>query len=99
MIGVSAAAGPTTLFLVWRNHFGPARASAALAVAAIVTGWALARKPRFLPGLTIDQAAAGRSTLLAVIIAVAGGALVLVPSLVLLFRLVLRGRLDPVGRP
>ena len=99
MIGVSAAAGLMTLFLVWRNHFGAARASAALAVAAMVAGWALAQKPRFLPGLTIDQAAAGRSTLLAIIIAVAGGAIVLVPSLVVLFRLFLRGRLDPAVTP
>ncbi len=99
MIGVSAAAGLITLLLVWRNHFGAARASAALAVAAMVAGWALAQKPRFLPGLTIDQAAAGRSTLLAIIIAVAGGAIVLVPSLILLFRLFLRGRLDPAVTP
>jgi cytochrome d ubiquinol oxidase subunit II len=99
MIGVSAAAGLMTLLLVWRNRFGPARASAALAVGAIVAGWALAQKPRFLPGLTIDQAAAGRSTLLAVIIAVVGGAIVLVPSLVLLFRLFLRGHLDPAATP
>ncbi|MGH3764091.1 MAG: cytochrome d ubiquinol oxidase subunit II [Pseudonocardiaceae bacterium] len=99
MVGVSAAAGLMTLFLVWRHHFGPARASAALAVAAIVAGWALAQQPRVLPGLTIDQAAASRSTLLAVIIAVAGGAIVLVPSLLLLFRLVLRGHLDPATTP
>jgi cytochrome d ubiquinol oxidase subunit II len=99
MIGVSAAAGLVTLVLVWRNHFGPARVSAALAVAALVAGWALAQRPRFLPGLTVDQAAAGRSTLLAVIITVAGGAIVLAPSLVLLFRLFLRGRLDPVVIP
>jgi cytochrome bd ubiquinol oxidase subunit II len=99
MIGISAAAGLMTLLLVWRNHFGPARASAALAVAAIVAGWALTQKPHFLPGLTIDQATAGRSTLLAVIIAVAGGAIVLVPSLILLFRLFLRGRLDPAATP
>ncbi|MFC5831429.1 cytochrome d ubiquinol oxidase subunit II [Nonomuraea insulae] len=95
MVAVSAAGGVVTLMLVWRNHFGLARASAAVAVAAIVAGWALAQRPRFLPGLTLEQAAAGRSTLLAVIIAVAGGAIVLVPSLVLLFRLFLRGRLDP----
>ncbi|HWR47840.1 MAG TPA: cytochrome d ubiquinol oxidase subunit II [Pseudonocardiaceae bacterium] len=99
MVGVSTAAGLMTLVLVWRHHFGPARASAALAVAAIVAGWALAQKPHVLPGLTIDQAAAGRSTLLAVIIAVAGGAIVLVPSLILLFRLVFRGRLDLAATP
>ena len=95
MVVVSGAAGVVTLFLVWRNHFGLARVSAALAVAAIVAGWALAQRPRFLPGLTVAQAAASRSTLLALIIAVAAGAVVLVPSLILLFRLFLRGHLDP----
>jgi cytochrome d ubiquinol oxidase subunit II len=99
MIAVSAAAGLATLFLVWRNRFGLARASAALAVAAVVAGWALAQQPRFLPGLTVDQAAAGRSTLLAVIVAVTGGAVVLVPSLVVLFRLFLLGHLDPADTP
>jgi hypothetical protein len=42
---------------------------------------------------------APRTTLPAVIIAVAGGAIVLVPSLFLLFRLFLRGRLDPAATP
>jgi hypothetical protein len=44
MIDVSAAAGLLTLLLVWRNQFGPARASAALAVASMVAGWALGRR-------------------------------------------------------
>jgi cytochrome bd ubiquinol oxidase subunit II len=92
---VSAAAGLATLVLVWRSRFGVARVSAALAVAAIVAGWALAQQPRFLPGLTIGEAAAGRSTLIAIIVAVALGALVLVPALGLLFTLFLRGRLGP----
>ncbi|MFB4285623.1 MULTISPECIES: cytochrome d ubiquinol oxidase subunit II [unclassified Nonomuraea] len=95
MVGISGTAGVATLLLVWRSRFGPARASAAVAVAAIVAGWALAQRPHFLPGLTIEQAAAGRSTLLAVIVTVAGGAIVLLPSLILLFRLFLRGNLDP----
>ena len=94
MVVVSAAAGLATLVLVWRSQFGLARASAALAVAAIVAGWAVAQRPRFLPGLTVSQAAASRSTLIAVVIAVAVGAVVLVPSLLLLFGLFLRGRLD-----
>lgn len=92
--GVSAVAGLLTLVLVRRGTFGLARASAALAVAAIMAGWAIAQRPRFLPGLTIDQAAAGRSTLIAIIIGVTIGAIVLVPSLLLLFGLFLRGRLD-----
>jgi cytochrome d ubiquinol oxidase subunit II len=99
MVIVSVAAGLTTLVLVGRRQFGPARACAALAVAAIVAGWALAQRPQFLPGLTVEQAAASRPTLVAVIVAVAVGAVVLVPSLILLFRLFLRGRLGPATTP
>jgi cytochrome d ubiquinol oxidase subunit II len=95
----SAAAGLATLVLVWRSRFGPARASAALAVAAIVAGWALAQRPYFLPGLTVSEAAAGRSTLIAVVVTAAIGAVVLVPSLILLFGLFLRGRLDAGAVP
>ncbi len=92
---VSGLAGVATLALVSRRRFGPARVTAALAVAAIVAGWALAQRPDILPGLTVEQAAAGHSALVAVIVGVAIGAIVLVPSLVLLFGLVLRGRFDP----
>jgi cytochrome d ubiquinol oxidase subunit II len=91
---VSAIAGVTTIALVWRRRFEPARYSAALAVAGVVAGWPLAQRPDFLPGLTIDQAAAGDATIEGVLIAIAAGALVLVPSLVLLFRLVLSGYFD-----
>jgi cytochrome bd ubiquinol oxidase subunit II len=79
---------------VLRARYEPARVTAAVAVAAIVAGWGLAQRPQFLPGLTIQQAAAGRSTLVAVIVALAIGAVVLVPSLAFLFTLVLRGRFD-----
>jgi hypothetical protein len=54
-------AGVATLALVSRWRFGPARVTAALAVAAIVAGWALAQRPDILPGLTVEQAAAGHS--------------------------------------
>jgi len=94
LVIVSALAGVLTMTLVWRSRFGPARASAALAVAAVVAGWAAAQEPRVLPGLTVSQAAAGRSTLIATIVGVAIGAVVLVPSLAVLYSLVLRGRLD-----
>jgi cytochrome d ubiquinol oxidase subunit II len=49
----------------------------------------------FLPGLTITAAAAPRDTLIAVVVAVLGVAVLLFPSLGLLFRLVLLGRFDP----
>jgi cytochrome bd-type quinol oxidase subunit 2 len=99
MVAVSAAAGLATLALVWRGHFGPARGFAAVAVAAIVVGWALAQRPVLLPGLTVEQAAAGRATLIAVVIAVVAGAAMLGPSLILLFRLLLRNRLHAAGIP
>jgi cytochrome d ubiquinol oxidase subunit II len=92
---VSAIAGLGTLLLVWRRRYGLARVSAALAVAAIVVGWALAQQPNILPGLTVQQAAAPKDTLIAIIVAVLAGAVILFPSLALLFSLVLGGRFDP----
>ena len=88
---LSGAAGVSALGLVLRRRFQLARLAAALAVAAIVAGWALAQQPRFLPGLTVDQAAAPHDTLIAVIIAVVGGGLVVIPSLVVLLRLSVAG--------
>src|SRR5262249_7358957 len=63
-------------------------------VTAVIAGWGFAQRPQFLPGLTIEQAAAGRSTLIAMLVALAVGAVVLLPSLGFLFTLVLRGRFD-----
>jgi cytochrome d ubiquinol oxidase subunit II len=83
-----------TLALVWVRRFEAARLSASVAVAAIVAGWALAQSPLLLKGLTVEDAAAGRSVLIAVIVAVGLGALLLLPSLALLFGLLLRGRFD-----
>jgi cytochrome bd ubiquinol oxidase subunit II len=90
---ISALAGVATLVLVYRRRFEPARYGAALAVVAIVAGWALARWPTILPGLTVHQAAAGHDTLVWVVVCVLGGAAILFPSLALLFRLTLTGRL------
>jgi cytochrome bd ubiquinol oxidase subunit II len=94
LVCVSGVAGLATLALCWRWAFALARLTAAVAVAAVVVGWAAAQAPRFLPGLTVTAAATGRATLVALIIAVACGAVVLVPSLALLYTLLLQGRLD-----
>ena len=94
LVCVSGAAGLATLVLCWLSRFGLARLTAALAVAAVVVGWAAAQAPRFLPGMTVTQAAAGETTLVALVIAVACGAVALIPSLALLFTLFLRGQLD-----
>jgi cytochrome bd ubiquinol oxidase subunit II len=90
---VSVIAGIATFALVVRERFEPARYSAAVAVAAIVAGWALAQEPVFLPGLTVEEAAASHDVLVATVVAVLGGAIILFPSLALLFRLTLGGRL------
>ena len=70
---VSALAGLVTLALVRAGRYEPARFSAALAVAAIVAGWGIAQSPDLLPGLTIEDAAAGRPTLWALLISIAAG--------------------------
>jgi cytochrome d ubiquinol oxidase subunit II len=94
---ISLVAGVATLALVWRRQYELSRYGAAAAVAAIIAGWALAQSPLFLPGLTIEAAAAPRTTLIAVIVAVLAGAVILFPSLALLFRLLLSGRLAEGG--
>jgi cytochrome bd ubiquinol oxidase subunit II len=93
---VSILAGSATLALVFARRFEAARYSAALAVAAIVAGWALGRWPTLLPGLTVEQAAAPHDTLVALVVAVVAGGAILFPSLALLFTLALTGRFDNV---
>ena len=95
---VSGLAGLATLLLVYRRRYHMARYSAALAVAAIVAGWALARWPTILPGLSVDQAAADHDTLVCVVVAVLAGAVILFPSLALLFRLTVTGRFRDAER-
>ena len=94
LVCVSGLAGLATMALCWASRFGLARVTAAIAVAAVVVGWAAAQAPRFLPGMTVTQAAAGDATLVSLVIAVISGCVILIPSLVLLFMLFLRGRLD-----
>jgi cytochrome bd ubiquinol oxidase subunit II len=98
LIGLIASivAGCATLALVWWRRYEASRYTAALAVAAIIAGWALAQSPVFLEGLTVREAAAGRETLVAVVVAVLAGAVILFPSLALLFGFVL-GRGESVA--
>jgi cytochrome bd ubiquinol oxidase subunit II len=94
---VSAVAGAGTLALVWVRRYEAARYSAAAAVAAVVSGWAVAQEPVLLPGLTVSEAAAGHDVLVAVLVSVGAGGVLLAPSLALLFTLTLRGRLGYEG--
>jgi cytochrome d ubiquinol oxidase subunit II len=100
MVVLSGLAGVVTLGLVWRERFGLARVTSALAVTCVTVGWALAQDPYLLPPeLTLEEAAAGDATLAAVVIAVGLGMLILAPSLWFLYRLVLQGRLDQEFEP
>lgn len=97
---VSSLAGVATLWLVWTERFGLARAPAALAVTGVILGWVFAQDPYILPGeLTLEQAAASDATLSSLLVATGVGAIILVPSLVYLYRLVLRGTLDQDYEP
>jgi cytochrome d ubiquinol oxidase subunit II len=96
---VSALAGLLALGLVLRRRAALARYAAAVAIAALVAGWALAQSPQLLPGLTVAQAAAPRSTLIGTTVAVIAGFVVVAPSLGVLFWLVLHGSFERVPRP
>jgi cytochrome d ubiquinol oxidase subunit II len=95
----SALAGLATLALLVGRRYEASRYTAALAVAAVIAAWGLAQEPVILPGLTLRQAAAPHDTLVAVTVAVLAGAVILFPSLGLLFRLFLGGALGEPAAP
>jgi cytochrome d ubiquinol oxidase subunit II len=96
---VSAIAGVAALGLVARRRLEAARVVSVVAVAAIIAGWALAQRPEILPGLTVAEAAANRATLVATLIGLGVGALILLPSLGILFRMVLGGSFSAAATP
>ncbi len=86
VVVVSVLAGLAALGLLATRRYVPARAASALAVTAILVGWAVAQYPYvLLPELTIEEAARGRATLVAVLVALLAGALVLLPALAYLY--------------
>ncbi|MEW1848099.1 cytochrome d ubiquinol oxidase subunit II [Nonomuraea angiospora] len=89
---VSVAAGLTALGLLLARRYIAARIASALAVTAILAGWAVAQYPYLLlPSLTVEQAAAGSATLFALLIALSAGAVILIPALVYLYTLFQKG--------
>jgi cytochrome bd ubiquinol oxidase subunit II len=98
VVALSSLAGATAIVLLARRRYAPARVASALAVAAILAGWAVAQYPYVLPPtLTIEAAARGRTTLVAVLVSLLVGALLLVPALVYLYTLSQRD--TPPARP
>jgi cytochrome bd ubiquinol oxidase subunit II len=100
MVILSAAAGLLTLWLLWTNRFEVGRYTSGVAVGAMLAGLAFALRPDFLPGeLSLQDAAADNATLIASLVVLVVALLVIVPSLAILFRLTLKGRLYERFRP
>jgi cytochrome bd ubiquinol oxidase subunit II len=88
LVALSVLAGIAGLVLLFRERYRAARTAAGLAVAAVIWGWGVAQYPLMLPpDVTVDNAAAGSATLNAMVVTLLAGSLLLVPALVLLYRL------------
>lgn len=86
---VAALAGSFTMVMLAQGYSRRARFAAVLAVATVVIGWGFAQFPWILvDNVTIAEGAGHPATLTALLIAAAIATLVVVPALVLLFRLV-----------
>lgn len=86
VVVLSTVAGIASLGLLVGRRYRLSRITAALAVTAVLWAWAVAQFPLLLvPTLSIDDAAADRPTLQAMLIIMVVGAVLLVPSLGWLF--------------
>jgi cytochrome d ubiquinol oxidase subunit II len=94
LIVLSAVAGAVTLVMVWKGHDRWARPAAALAVVAVLWGWAAGQYPWMLERrLKIADAAGAQDTLVAMLGTLAVGAAFVLPALIWLFVLQQRGAL------
>lgn len=83
----TGAAALSAIWALWTRRYRVARITAAAQVSLILWGWAFAQYPYVIPTtLTIRDAAAPSITLEIVLWALAGGGLILIPSLVYLRR-------------
>jgi cytochrome bd ubiquinol oxidase subunit II len=95
LVILSALCGIGLLAVLLRGGRKPLRPLAAGAVVAVIWGWGVAQFPYLLPtGLRIDQAAAPDSTLTVVFIVFAAAAVLVLPSLGLLYTLSQRDLLE-----
>ncbi len=86
VIGAAVAMGLASLVVLWRRWYVLAPPVAAGTVALVIAGWGAAQHPYFiLPDERISDVAASDATLAAFLISLAIGALILIPSLALLF--------------
>ncbi|AGC48781.1 cytochrome d ubiquinol oxidase subunit II [Myxococcus stipitatus DSM 14675] len=85
--GATAVAAVTAFALLWTRRFQWARLAAAFQAGLIVLGWAASQYPYLVvPDITLSSAASSASTQRVLLVAVVIGALTVVPSIALLFR-------------
>ncbi len=92
LIALSAVAGVASLVLLWRRSYLAVRVTAALAAATVLWGAATGAH------LGLSTASAPDAVLRVVLIALAAGGVLLVPSLIWLYVLFQRDGSPPVGR-
>ncbi|HEY2577043.1 MAG TPA: cytochrome d ubiquinol oxidase subunit II [Streptosporangiaceae bacterium] len=98
LVVASAALGLCSLVLLWHRHYTQVRLTAAGAVVCILWAWAAAQYPLVLiPHFTLLAAAAPPPTLQAMVVGLGIGALLIVPSLILLLTLFQRRPSTPEG--
>lgn len=84
---VSALCGIGSVIVLWREHYVLARATAGLAVAGVLGGWAAAQYPDLVVGVhTAAQAAAAPGSVDALLVAMTLGMAVILPAFLLLLR-------------
>jgi cytochrome d ubiquinol oxidase subunit II len=76
------------LVALWLRRFALTRTAAVSQVTLILVGWCLAQYPNLVtPDITVGNTHAPETTLRLLMMALGAGAIVLLPSLVFLFRL------------
>ena len=95
LVALSLLCGIALLAVLLRGGRRPLRPLAAGAVAAVVWGWGVAQFPYLLPtSLRIDQAAAPDPTMTIIFVVFAAAAVLVLPSLALLYTLAQRDLLE-----
>jgi cytochrome d ubiquinol oxidase subunit II len=88
LIVASAVLGMASLGLLWQRRYVAVRVTAALAVTAVLWGWAVGQYPNLLgTTLPLSEGASPTAILEPLIVVLSAGIIVVVPSLVLLYSL------------
>jgi cytochrome d ubiquinol oxidase subunit II len=92
----TGAVALTAIWALWSRHYQLARIAAATQVSLVLWGWALVQYPLLIPPSgSIATLAAPEVTLRLLLIALACGSVILLPSLVYLFRTFATSRTKP----